>query len=139
MLNMGADDYLVRPFSYAELEARVRAVLRRGSNAPPSTRLQYGDLVVDRGMRTVTVGDRAVTMTRKEFDLLSFLITSPGRVFSREDLLKWVWGSTGNWQGRSTVTEHVRRIRHKIEPDPDDPQWITTVRGVGYQFSVPGR
>jgi two-component system, OmpR family, phosphate regulon response regulator PhoB len=136
-LNLGADDYVVKPFSFAELEARVRAVLRRGNNEPAATRFYYGELVVDRDTRTVTVRDEVVPMTRKEFDLLAFLAASPGQVFSREDLLERVWGSTEEWQGRSTVTEHVRRVRLKIEPDPDTPRWITTVRGVGYRFSVP--
>jgi len=136
-LNLGADDYVVKPFSFAELEARVRAVLRRGNNEPAATCFYYGDLVVDRDTRTVTVRDKVVPMTRKEFDLLAFLAASPGQVFSREDLLERVWGSTEEWQGRSTVTEHVRRVRLKIEPDPDTPRWITTVRGVGYRFSVP--
>ena len=85
----------------------------------------------------MTVRDKSVPMTRKEFDLLAFLAASPGQVFSREDLLERVWGSTEEWQGRSTVTEHVRRVRLKIEPDPDSPRWITTVRGVGYRFTLP--
>ena len=134
-LNLGADDFVVKPFSFAELEARVRAVLRRGNGEPAATCLHHGDLVVDRDTRTVTVRDEVVPMTRKEFDLLAFLAASPGQVFSREDLLERVWGSTEEWQGRSTVTEHVRRVRLKIEPDPDSPRWITTVRGVGYRFS----
>ncbi len=137
MLNLGADDYVVKPFSFAELEARVRAVLRRGNNQPAATCFHHGELVVDRETRTVTIRDELVPMTRKEFDLLAFLAASPGQVFSREDLLERVWGSTEEWQGRSTVTEHVRRVRLKIEPDPDTPRWITTVRGVGYRFSVP--
>jgi two-component system phosphate regulon response regulator PhoB len=136
-LNLGADDFVVKPFSFAELEARVRAVLRRGSGEPAETCLHHGDLVVDRDTRIVTVREKAVPMTRKEFDLLAFLAASPGQVFSREDLLERVWGSTEEWQGRSTVTEHVRRVRLKIESDPDSPQWITTVRGVGYRFSLP--
>jgi two-component system phosphate regulon response regulator PhoB len=137
VLNMGADDYVVKPFSFAELEARVRAVLRRGSGVPISNRLHHGDLVVDRGTRTVTIREDVVPMTRKEFDLLAFLVASPGQVFSREDLLERVWGSTEQWQGRSTVTEHVRRVRLKIEPDSDRPSWITTVRGIGYRFCPP--
>jgi DNA-binding response OmpR family regulator len=136
-LNLGADDFVVKPFSFAELEARVRAVLRRGSSEPAATCIHHGDLVVDRDTRTVTVRDVVVPMTRKEFDLLAFLAASPGQVFSREDLLERVWGSTEEWQGRSTVTEHVRRVRLKIEPDPDSPRWITTIRGVGYRFSLP--
>ncbi len=136
-LNLGADDFVVKPFSFAELEARVRAVLRRDNGQPAATCLHHGVLVVDRDTRTVTVRDKVVPMTRKEFDLLAFLAASPGQVFSREDLLERVWGSTEEWQGRSTVTEHVRRVRLKIEPDPDSPRWITTVRGVGYRFSLP--
>jgi DNA-binding response OmpR family regulator len=133
LLNLGADDFVVKPYAMAELEARVRAVLRRGS-ASPITTLDLGDLVIDRGTRTVTIGEAEVTMTRKEFDLLAFLATSPGRVFSREELLERVWGSTSRWQGGSTVTEHVRRVRLKIETDPEKPRWITTVRGIGYRF-----
>jgi DNA-binding response OmpR family regulator len=112
----------------------VRAVMRRGSAAPTTT-LDLGGLVIDHGTRTVTLGEAEVPMTRKEFDLLAFLATSPGRVFSREELLERVWGSTSRWQGCSTVTEHVRRVRLKIETDPENPRWITTVRGIGYRFS----
>jgi two-component system, OmpR family, phosphate regulon response regulator PhoB len=90
--------------------------------------------MVDPGTRTVTLRDDEVTLTRKEFDLLAFLAASPGRVFTREELLERVWGSTSRWQGRSTVTEHIRRVRLKIETDPERPQWITTVRGIGYRF-----
>ncbi len=134
LLNLGADDFVVKPYSMAELVARVRAVLRRGS-AMPVTTLDLGGLVIDRGTRTVTIGETEVTMTRKEFDLLAFLAACPGRVFSREELLERVWGSTSRWQGGSTVTEHVRRVRLKIESDPEKPRWITTVRGIGYRFS----
>jgi two-component system response regulator ResD len=134
LLNLGADDFVDKPFSMAELEARVRAVMRRGS-ATPTTTLDLGGLVIDHGTRTVTLGGDEITMTRKEFDLLAFLATSPGRVFTREELLERVWGSTSRWQGCSTVTEHVRRVRLKIETDPESPRWITTVRGIGYRFS----
>ena len=134
LLNLGADDFVDKPYSMAELEARVRAVMRRGS-ATPTTTLDLGGLVIDHGTRTVTLGEVEVPMTRKEFDLLAFLASSPGRVYSREELLERVWGSTSRWQGCSTVTEHVRRVRLKIETDPESPRWITTVRGVGYRFS----
>ena len=133
LLNLGADDFIDKPYSMAELEARIRAVMRRGS-ATPTTTLDLGGLVIDRGTRTVTLGEDEVPMTRKEFDLLAFLATCPGRVFSREELLERVWGSTSRWQGCSTVTEHVRRVRLKIESDPENPRWITTVRGIGYRF-----
>jgi two-component system alkaline phosphatase synthesis response regulator PhoP len=135
-LNLGADDFVVKPFSFAELEARVRAVLRRGSLAPVSRRLHHGDLVIDRDTRSVMLRDTVIPMTRKEFDLLAFLAASPGRVFSRQDLLERVWGSTDEWQGCSTVTEHVRRIRLKVEDDPNAPRWIATARGIGYRFCV---
>jgi two-component system, OmpR family, phosphate regulon response regulator PhoB len=134
LLNLGADDFIDKPYSMPELEARMRAVMRRGS-ATPTTTLDLGGLVIDHGTRTVTLGQDEVPMTRKEFDLLAFLATSPGRVFSREELLERVWGSTSRWQGCSTVTEHVRRVRLKIESDPENPRWITTVRGIGYRFS----
>jgi len=136
LLNLGADDLLGKPFSFAELEARMRAVLRRGHSTPSLT-LEYGDLVIDEGTRTVTVATTEVPMTRKEFDLLAFLAAAPGRVFSRDDLLERVWGSNGRWQGRSTVTEHIRRVRLKIEEDPENPRWITTIRGIGYRFAAP--
>ena len=134
LLNLGADDFMEKPYSMPELEARVRAVMRRGS-ATPTTTLDLGGLVIDHGTRIVTLAGDEITMTRKEFDLLAFLATSPGRVFSREELLERVWGSTSRWQGVSTVTEHVRRVRLKIETDPESPRWIMTVRGIGYRFS----
>ena len=136
LLNLGADDFLAKPYSFAELEARMRAVLRRGC-ATPTTTLDHGDLLIDQGTRRVIVRDSEVVMTRKEFDLLAFLASAPGRVFSREDLLERVWGSNGRWQGRSTVTEHIRRVRLKIESDPENPAWITTIRGIGYRFAAP--
>ena len=134
LLNLGADDIVAKPYSLAELEARVRAVLRRGSGAQTTT-LQVGDMVVDPGTRTVTLGDVEIALTRKEFDLLAFLASRPGHVFTREELLERVWSSTGRWQGRSTVTEHIRRVRNKIEVDPERPRRIITVRGIGYRFS----
>ncbi len=134
VLDLGADDYLVKPLSFPELEARIRAVLRRGQSAAPGAVLDRGDLRIDRGTRTVTLHGAPVELTRREFDLLAFLAAAPGQVFTREDLLEHVWGSTESWQVPATVTEHIRRIRAKVEADPDRPGWIETVRGVGYRF-----
>ncbi|MDA8274171.1 MAG: response regulator transcription factor [Actinomycetota bacterium] len=134
VLDLGADDYLVKPLSFPELEARIRAVLRRGQSSSSAAVLDHGDLRIDRGTRTVTLHGAAVELTRREFDLLAFLAAAPGQVFTREDLLEHVWGSTESWQVPATVTEHIRRIRAKVEADPDRPAWIETVRGVGYRF-----
>jgi DNA-binding response OmpR family regulator len=136
-LKMGADDYVVKPFSAAELSARIESVLRRAMlRNPPEAggRLLFDGLAIDLGTREVTVGGGKVEMTAKEFDLLAFLAGSPRQVFSRDQLLHQVWGSSSDWQSDATVTEHVRRLRKKIEVDPDNPRWIMTVRGVGYRF-----
>jgi DNA-binding response OmpR family regulator len=137
-LKMGADDYVTKPFSAAELSARIESVLRRAvmRSAPEATssRLSFEGLVIDNVTREVRVAGEAIEMTAKEFDLLAYLAGSPRQVFSREQLLQQVWGSSSNWQSDATVTEHVRRLRRKIEDDPDNPRWITTVRGVGYRF-----
>jgi DNA-binding response OmpR family regulator len=138
-LKMGADDYVVKPFSAAELSARIESVLRRAQMratvAPGSVnRLAFDGLVIDLQTRDVTVGGERAEMTAKEFDLLAFLAASPRQVFSREQLLRQVWGSSSEWQSDATITEHVRRLRRKIEDDPDRPRWVTTVRGVGYRF-----
>ena len=140
-LKAGADDYVVKPFSAAEL-SRIESVLRRSPAreaaaapaAPPDRRLVFDGLVVDLQTREVTVGADKVEMTAREFDLLAFLAASPRQVFSREQLLQQVWGSSSDWQSDATITEHVRRLRKKIEEDPDHPRWIVTVRGVGYRF-----
>jgi DNA-binding response OmpR family regulator len=136
-LKMGADDYVVKPFSAAELSARIESVLRRARQrtAPPAAnRLVFDGLVVDLQTREVTVAGNKADLTAKEFDLLAFLAGSPRQVFSREQLLQQVWESSSDWQSDATITEHVRRLRRKIEADPDNPRWITTVRGVGYRF-----
>jgi two-component system phosphate regulon response regulator PhoB len=136
-LRRGADDYVVKPFSAAELSARIESVLRRAMlrNAPEAAGPRSFDgLVIDAGTREVTVAGQKVEMTAKEFDLLAFMAGSPRQVFSRDQLLHQVWGSSSDWQSDATVTEHVRRLRRKIEVDPDNPRWITTVRGVGYRF-----
>jgi two-component system, OmpR family, phosphate regulon response regulator PhoB len=136
-LRLGADDYVVKPFSSAELVARIHSVLRRArtASAPPADdKLVYGALSVDPTSREVHVDGVEVVTTAKEFDLLAFLARSPRQVFTREQLLDQVWGSSTEWQDPATVTEHIRRIRRKIEPDPDAPRWLRTVRGVGYRF-----
>lgn len=138
-LKMGADDYVVKPFSAAELSARIESVLRRAhmrATAVPgaATTLAFDGLVIDLQSRDVTVAGENSEMTAKEFDLLAFLAGSPRQVFTREQLLRQVWGSSSDWQSDATITEHVRRLRRKIEEDPDNPRWITTVRGVGYRF-----
>jgi DNA-binding response OmpR family regulator len=133
-LDLGADDYLVKPFSLPELESRIRAVLRRSRPVERIDHISADGLVIDRNERTVTVDGAPVELTRKEFDLLAFLATRPGHVHTRESILEQVWGSTEAWQNGSTVTEHVRRIRLKVEADPNHPRYITTVRGVGYRF-----
>jgi two-component system phosphate regulon response regulator PhoB len=133
-LDLGADDYLVKPFSPGELAARVRSVLRRSGRGPNQAPAGAGGLVVDPATREVTVDGRAVALTAREFDLLAFLVRHPRQVFSRGQLLHQVWRSAPGWQGEATVTEHVHRLRHKLEEDPAHPRRLKTVRGVGYQL-----
>ena len=134
-LELGADDYVVKPFSPRELAARVRSVLRRSHQAvSPKRRLEFDGLTIDPATREVRIDGTVVELTPKEFDLVAFLAASPRQVFSRGQLLEQVWDSSADYQDPSTVTVHVRRIRQKIEPDPDRPRWISTVWGVGYRF-----
>jgi len=134
-LELGADDYVVKPFSPRELSVRVRNVLRRSRAAPAGEpHLRFDDLEIDIGAREVSVAGAAVALTPKEFDLLVELARSPRQVFSRAQLLELVWSSSADFQDPATVTVHVRRLRQKIEPRPESPRWLTTVWGVGYRF-----
>jgi DNA-binding response OmpR family regulator len=137
-LELGADDYVVKPFFARELAARVRALLRRGSVDPIVEPLAFPDLTIDALARSVMVRGVKVELTAKEFDLLVELASHPGQVATRENLLRVVWQSSAQWQDSDTVTEHVRRVRRKIEVNFEDPQWIRTVRGVGYCFEPCG-
>jgi two-component system response regulator ResD len=141
-LELGADDYVTKPFSSRELVARVKAVLRRtqpAAAAPepaPATVLVIGGLRLDAAARSVTLDGQPITLTAREFDLLMFLMRNPGQVFTREQLLDHVWGYTFA-SDMSTVTVHIRRLREKIERDPASPKLLQTVWGVGYKLERP--
>jgi two-component system, OmpR family, response regulator ResD len=138
-LEVGADDYLTKPFSPRELVLRVQSVLRRTTAmppAPPGAIRHAGDLVVDQAARVVSKAGRELTLTNKEFELLVFLLNNPGRVFRRDELMRKVWSH--DFGDASTVTVHVRRLREKIERDPSHPEILVTVWGVGYRFDPPG-
>jgi two-component system alkaline phosphatase synthesis response regulator PhoP len=133
-LELGADDYVTKPFGMRELVARIRAVLRRTAQDTSADEvLRAADVVLDKGSRSVEVGGQPVRLTPSEFDLLAVLMTVPGRVFSRGVLLEQVQGSTTESVER-TIDVHVRNLRTKIEPDPSTPRYVETVFGVGYRF-----
>ena len=135
-LEVGADDYVTKPFSPRELVLRIRSVLRRAApgHPDPPTMLRDAGLVADTGRRIAELDGRPLTLTMREFDLLAFLLGHPARAWSRAELLLRVWG----WEfgDQSTVTVHVRRLREKIEPDPATPSRILTVWGVGYRYET---
>jgi DNA-binding response OmpR family regulator len=136
-LEMGADDYVVKPFSPQELVSRVRAVMRRinREQAPAASErpLSFGDLEINALSRTVSVSGEDVSLTAKEFDMLYLLAQHPKQVYTREQLLDRIWGGA-EYIDPGTVTVHIRRVREKIEPDPSNPTRLVTVWGVGYKF-----
>ena len=134
-LELGADDFVTKPFSMRELTARVRAVLRRAGKAHPETEvLRAADITLDRIGRVVTVGEKRVDLTPSEFDLLATLMSAPGRAFSRLFLLERIQGDAFDGYQR-TIDVHVRKLRTKIEPDPSRPRYVESVYGVGYRFA----
>jgi len=134
-LELGADDYVTKPFSPRELVLRVQSVLRRSTAVLPATRggmLREGDLLIDLAAHEATRGCRSMGLTAREYDLLAFLMQHPREAFNRAELLKRVWG--WEYADHSTVTVHVRRLREKVEPDPRQPTRVVTVFGVGYRW-----
>ena len=133
-LELGADDYITKPFGMRELVARIHSVMRRAGQIPhPSSRLQAGGIILDRETHSVTVGVQPVHLTPSEFDLLALLMNAPGRVFSRLDLLEDLQGTSFEGVAR-TIDVHIRNLRTKIETDPANPRYIETVFGIGYRF-----
>ncbi len=136
-LEYGADDYITKPFNILEVKARIKAIMRRNTKhqaAPEEERaVTVGELSLDRDSRRVTISDREINLTAKEFDLLELLVFHPNKVYSREQLLSTVWGSDYPGDVR-TVDVHVRRLREKVEDDPGNPTYIHTKWGVGYYF-----
>lgn len=142
-LEYGADDYITKPFNILEVKARIKAIMRRNAKKGKRDRqdegrlVTAGDLKLDRDSRRVFIGDKEINLTAKEFDLLELLTCNPSKVYSREQLLTFVWGNKAMDTGDvRTVDVHVRRLREKIEPSPSDPKYVHTKWGVGYYFRV---
>jgi DNA-binding response OmpR family regulator len=133
-LELGADDYVTKPFNVRELTARIRAVLRRANKTTESDVLRVSDIELDRASVTVTVALEKVELTKTEFELLAALMSAPGKVFSRLDLLDHVSGDAYEGYER-TIDVHIRNLRTKIEPDPKNPKYVETVYGMGYRFA----
>ena len=139
-LEMGADDYITKPFALRELEARIKSVLRRAHSAASvqaagdEAPVARGKLRIDPAKREVTIGDRQVDLTPKEFDLLKLFASNPGRVFPRKYLLEKIWDYSYEGYDR-TIDSHINRLRAKIEDDPENPQMVLTVWGIGYKFN----
>ncbi len=137
-LDLGADDYLVKPFSPGELAARARSLLRRSAEYTSTSKQPFlptgSGVEIDRESRNVWVDGTPIELAAKEFDLLAYLVDHPRRACRRSELLAAVWSSDSGWQNEATVTEHVYRLRLKIEPDPQRPSWLRTVRAFGYRW-----
>lgn len=133
-LEEGADDCMVKPLSPRELLARILAMARRIER--PATVLSFDGLTIDLRSRAVQVGSELVLLPPREFDLLAYLALHPNEVITRDRLLAQVWGASATWQLGETLTEHVHRLRRRIEHEPSDPRWLRTVRGVGYLFDT---
>lgn len=140
-LEYGADDYITKPFNILEVKARIKAIIRRNSrkgrkSGQADNRMVVArDLKLDREGRRVFIGEKEINLTAKEFDLLELLVCNPNKVYSREELLSFVWGNKASESGDvRTVDVHVRRLREKIEPSPSDPKYVYTKWGVGYYF-----
>ncbi len=136
-LEYGADDYITKPFNILEVKARIKAIIRRNQKKATAVaepkQLVEGEMVIELDSRRVTIADKEINLTAKEFNILTLLLFHPNKVYSRDDLLKEIWGSDALGDGR-TVDVHVRRLREKIESNPGDPKYIQTKWGVGYYF-----
>lgn len=137
-LELGADDYVVKPFSLREVISRIRALLRRAygelAAVKANEKISFGDIVIDGERLQVTRQGQVVDLTPTEFRLLRYLVNHPNHAMSRSDLIQTVWGYDSDIYNERTVDVHIRHLRQKLEPDPTNPRWLTTVRGIGYMF-----